>query len=111
MSTTERGIRLRIYVGEDDHWHDRSLSDAIVHEARRCGLAGATVARGVMGFGAHNVVHEAHLFSKTHERPVVIEIVDTQEKIDAFLPVLDTMLDEGLVTTSEVEIVRFSAEA
>jgi PII-like signaling protein len=101
------GRRVRIYIGESDQWHGTSLYIAIVQEARRRGLAGATVARGIMGFGAHSRVHAPHVFSLSQDRPIVIEIVDSDEKVRAFLPVLDEMIEEGMITTSEVEIVSY----
>lgn len=107
LKTEERGVAVRIYVGESDRWHGRSLYVAIVQEARKRGLAGATVARGIMGYGGHSVVHETHLFSLSQDRPIVIEIVDTAEKVHAFLPVLDGMIGEGLITTAEVEVVTY----
>src|SRR5579883_1596757 len=73
------GRRVRIYIGESDQWRGRPLYAAIVQEARKQGLAGATVARGVMGFGAHSAIHEPHLFKLSSDLPVVIEIVDTDE--------------------------------
>jgi PII-like signaling protein len=109
MKNEGPGRRVRIYLGESDRWHGKSLYMAIVQEARKRGLAGATVARGIMGFGAHSVVHESHLFSLSQDRPIVIEIVDTDEKIREFLPVLDGMIDEGMITTSDVEIISYSA--
>lgn len=102
------GRRIRIYVGESDQWHGRTLYSAIVQEARKRGMAGATVARGVMGFAGAGEVHEPHLFRLSAELPVVIEIVDAAEKIQAFLPCLDEMVEEGMVTISDVEIVRYS---
>ncbi len=103
------GRRVRIYIGESDQWRGRPLYAAIVQEARKQGLAGATVARGVMGFGAHSAIHEPHLFKLSSDLPVVIEIVDTDEKVRAFLPRLDEMVQEGMITTSEVEIISYKA--
>ena len=85
------GRRVRIYIGENDQWHGRPLYTAIVQEARKRGMAGATVARGIMGYGAHSAIHEPHLFSLSHDLPVVVEIVDTDEKVRQFLPRLDTL--------------------
>ena len=107
MKHLERGQRLRIYIGEGDQWRGKVLYAAIVQEARKRGLAGATVARGVMGYGAQSAVHEAHLFEAHAQLPVVVEIVDTAEKVAAFLPCLDEMVQEGLITTSDVSIVRY----
>ena len=102
------GRRVRIYIGASDQWHGKPLYAAIVQEARRRGMAGATVARGIMGYGAHSAIHEPHLFQLSGDLPVVIEIVDTDEKIRAFFPCLDEMVKEGMITTSEVEIIKYS---
>jgi PII-like signaling protein len=102
------GRRVRIYIGASDKWHGKPLYAAIVQEARKRGLAGATVARGIMGYGAHNAIHEPHLFSLSNDLPVVIEIVDSDEKVQAFFPRLDEMVKEGMITTSEVEIIEYS---
>jgi PII-like signaling protein len=105
MKRETQGRRVRIYVAESDQWHGRTLYAAIVQEARKRGLA--TVARGVMGYGASAAIHEPHLFQLSNDLPVVIEIIDSEEKIAAFLPYLDDMVQEGLVTTSAVEILRY----
>jgi PII-like signaling protein len=102
------GRRVRIYIGASDQWHGKSLYAAIVQEARKHGLAGATVARGIMGYGAHSAIHEQHLFQLSSDLPVVIEIVDSDEKVRAFFPRLDEMVQEGMITTSEVEIITYS---
>jgi PII-like signaling protein len=104
------GRRVRIYIGESDQWHGRPLYAVIVQEARKRGLAGATVARGIMGYGAGSVIHEPHLFRLSNDLPVVIEIVDTDEKVRAFLPCLDDLVREGMITTSEVEIIAYKAD-
>ena len=109
MKTQEPGRRVRIYIGESDQWHGRPLYTAIVQEARKRGLAGATVARGIMGYGARSAIHEPHLFRLSSDLPVVIELVDTPEKIQDYLPCLDEMVHEGLITTSEVEIIAYRA--
>ena len=102
------GRRVRIYIGASDQWHGKPLYAAIVREARRRGMAGATVARGIMGYGAHSAIHEPHLFRLSGDLPVVIEIVDSDEKVRAFFPCLDEMVKEGMITTSEVEIIKYS---
>lgn len=107
MRQETSGRRIRVYLKESDQWHGKPLYSAIVQEARRQGLAGATVVRGIMGYGGHSVIHEPHLFRLTTDLPVVVEIVDTDEKVRAFLPTLDGMVEEGLVTTSEVGILRY----
>ncbi len=98
---------LRIFVGESDRHGGRPLYEAIVLEAKRQGLAGATVFKGFMGFGAHSRIHTAKVLQLSEDLPVMIEIVDTEEKIRAFLPVLEGMVKEGLVTLERVEVIRY----
>jgi PII-like signaling protein len=98
---------LRIFIGESDKWQGRPLHEAIVLEAKRQGLAGATVFKGVMGFGAHSRIHSAKVLQLSEDLPLMIEIVDSEEKIRAFLPLLDTMVREGLVTLERVEVIRY----
>ncbi|MER3443554.1 MAG: hypothetical protein C4333_05300 [Meiothermus sp.] len=98
---------LRIFIGESDKWQGRPLYEAIVLEAKQHGLAGATVFKGVMGFGAHSRIHSAKLLQLSEDLPLMIEIVDSDEKIRAFLPVLDAMVREGLVTLERVEVIRY----
>lgn len=110
MKSQGPGRRMRIYIGESDQWHGKTLYVCLVQEARKRGLAGATVARGIMGYGAGSVIHEPHAFRLSNDLPVVVEIVDSAEKIGDFLPVLDEMILEGMVTLSDVEIVTFKNE-
>jgi len=98
---------LRIFVGESDRYGGRPLYEALVLEARRRGLAGATVFKGFMGYGAHSRIHTAKVLQLSEDLPVMVEIVDTEEKIRAFLPVLDEMVREGLVTLEKVEVIRY----
>lgn len=98
---------LRIYIGEDDKHHGRPLSEVIVEAARRQGLAGATVLRGLAGFGANSVVHTSKILRLSADLPLVIEIVDTLEKIQDFLPVLHGMIAEGLVTLETVRVFAY----
>lgn len=109
MKVPENGVLLRIFIGESDKepGRDRPLYEAIVRRAREAHLAGATVLRGPMGFGRHSRVHTAKLLELSTDLPVVIEIVDAQEKIDAFLPTVDELVTEGLVTLEAVRIVRY----
>ena len=95
---------LRVFIGESDHYHGRPLYEAIVHEARSRGMAGATVLRGLMGFGAHSRMHTAKVLRLSQDLPIIIEIVDTPEKIQAFLPVIDGAIDEGIATVEDVHI-------
>jgi PII-like signaling protein len=101
------GRRLRIYIDANDQWRGGPLYAAIVQEARKHGMAGATVARGIMGYGVHRAIHEAHVLQLSNNLPVVIEIVDTEEKVQSFLPCLDTMIQEGLITLSNVEVITY----
>lgn len=109
MKQPENGVLLRIFIGESDRDPDgdRPLYEAIVRRAREAQLAGATVLRGPMGFGRHSRVHAAKLLELSTDLPIVIEIVDSEEKIEAFLPVVDQLVTEGLVTLEAVRIVRY----
>ncbi|REK09851.1 MAG: DUF190 domain-containing protein [Planctomycetota bacterium] len=98
---------LRIFVGESDKYHGRPLYQAIVEDARERGLAGATVMRGTLGFGAHSRIHSAKVLRLSEDLPMVIEIVDTPEQIEAFLPNLDEMIGEGLVTLEKVQVITY----
>jgi PII-like signaling protein len=104
-----QGTLLRIFVGEQDRWHGRPLHEALVLKAREMGLAGATVVRGIEGFGAHSRLHTAKVLRLSEDLPMVIEIVDREERVRAFLPVCDEMVGDGLVTLEPVEILRYSA--
>lgn len=98
---------LRIFLGEADHWGGRPLFEAVVTEARTAGLAGATVLRGPLGFGRSSRLHSSKILALSEDLPVVVEIVDTPERIDAFLPRLDTLLEgRGLVTLEKVQVLR-----
>jgi PII-like signaling protein len=105
------GKLLRIIVGEADRWHGRPLYEAIVEAARERGLAGATVWKGTMGFGAHSRLHTAKILRLSEDLPVVIEIVDAPEKIDGFLPDIDEMVAEGLVTVERAEVILYRGPA
>ena len=109
MKLDGEGSLLRIYLGEQDKWHHTPLYEAIVLEARKRGLAGATVFRGPMGFGAHSHMHTAKILRLSEDLPVLIEIVDKEDKINAFLPALDEMLGDGLVTLEKVRILTYRA--
>jgi PII-like signaling protein len=98
---------LRIFIGESDTHKGRPLYEVLVEEARRRGLAGATVLRGTLGFGASSRIHTAHILRLSEDLPMVVEIVDTPEKIGAFLPDLDALIDEGLVTLERVRVILY----
>lgn len=104
MILPKDGQLLRIFIGESDRHEGRPLHEWIVLQAQQHGLAGATVLRGMEGFGAHSRLHTAKILAITSELPVVVEIVDTKEKIEAFLPIIDDAIEEGLVTLEKVEI-------
>lgn len=99
--------RLTIFIGEADRWHHKPLYTEIVHRAHRDGLAGASVLRGIEGFGASSLIHTARLLSMSDDLPVAIIIVDAAERIDDFLPQLDELITEGLVILDDVEVVRY----
>ncbi len=107
MSIPTDGKLLRIFVGEADHWDGRPLYEAIVLEARRRGLAGATVIKGFMGYGAHSRIHTAKLLELSHDLPVVIEIVDAADKIEAFVPAVEQMMGDGLITLERAEVLVY----
>ena len=107
MTLPSTGQILRIYIGESDRWHHQPLHEAIVCKAREAGLAGATVFRGAMGFGASSRMHTAKILRLSMDLPVLIEIVETPEKIAAFLPALDEMVTEGLITIEEIRIHKY----
>jgi PII-like signaling protein len=101
------GVLLRIHVGESDRFDGKPLYRAIVDRARAEGLAGATVVRGIEGFGAHSHVHTSRILRLSENLPVVVEIVDRAERIEAFVPLLDRMVGEGLVTLEKVRVIAY----
>ncbi|GGV03826.1 UPF0166 protein [Streptomyces filipinensis] len=106
-SLSGRALRLTVYIGEDDTWHHKPLYSEIVHRAHTAGLAGASVFRGIEGFGASSRIHTSRLLSLSEDLPVAVVVVDTEERVRAFLPQLDELVDEGLVTLEECEVVRY----
>ncbi len=109
MKPMSKGALLRIFVGESDRWEHRPLYEAIVIKAREAHLAGATVLHGRMGFGASSKLHTAKILRLSEDLPIVIEIVDHREKIEKFLPTLEEMVKEGLVTLENVDVVWYRA--
>src|SRR5207244_7347648 len=101
------GKLVRIYIGEADNWHGQALYNAIVERARKEGLAGATVTRGIEGFGANSRIHTASILRLSEDLPIKIEIVDLVDRIARFLPLLDDMVTEGLITVQDCEIVKY----
>ena len=111
MKLPEEGMLLRIFVGETDHYKGKALYEQIVLKARELNLAGATVLRGIMGFGADSRMHTAKLLRLSEDLPVVIEIVDTEEKLNTILPFLDEVVTEGLITLERVKVIKYRHSA
>jgi uncharacterized protein len=109
MTIPEDGYLLRIFVGESDRYGHHPLYEAIVLKAREHGLAGATVLRGLMGFGKHSILHTAKILRLSEDLPMVIEIVDSREKVDEFLPLLSEMIKDGMVTLERVRVLQYKA--
>jgi PII-like signaling protein len=107
MKLSEEGQLLRVFVGESDTWNGEPLYKAIVMKARELGVAGATVLKGPMGYGANSRVHTNKLLELSTDLPIVIEIVDTSEKIQELLPFLDQAVDEGMITIEAVRVLRY----
>ncbi|MGW7543792.1 DUF190 domain-containing protein [Streptomyces sp. NPDC054770] len=104
---TGRALRPTVYIGEDDTWHHKPLYTEIVHRAHTAGLAGAGVFRGIEGFGASSRIHTSRLLSLSEDLPVAVVVVDTEERVRAFLPQLDELVTEGLVTLDDCEVIRY----
>jgi len=105
------GLLARIYIGESDTWHGKPLYEAIVHLLRDRGLAGATVIRGIEGFGAKHHLHTTRILALTLDLPVLIEVVDQEDRLRAILPEIDAMVGEGLITLEKVEVIAYRAQA
>ena len=110
MQIPQAALLLRIFLGESDRWEHKPLYEAIVLAAREAHLAGATVLRGPMGFGKSSRLHTAKILRLSMDLPLVIEIVDSEEKIQAFLPMLDQMMKGGLVTLEKVRVIHYRAD-
>ncbi len=110
MKIEGEGQLLRIFIGESDSFEGKPLHDAIVRRAREAGLAGATVLRGLEGFGAHSRIHTAKILRLSEDLPLVVEIVDKPERIQTFLPLLDEMVTEGMITLEKVHIIAYRHE-
>ena len=109
MKIPTEGKLLRIFIGEQDKWEGRPLYEAIVMIARKDGMAGATVLKGIMGFGRKSHLHTATLFRLSEDLPMIIEIVDSEEKITRFIPHLDEMVRDGLVTLERAHVIMYRA--
>lgn len=110
MKLPEEGYLLRIFIGESDKWHGKPLYEAIVMKARELHMAGATVLRGPMGFGAKSRLHTTKILRLSEDLAIIIEIVDKQERIDALLPHIDEMVKDGLVTLEPVRVIHYRAD-
>ncbi|MET7729947.1 DUF190 domain-containing protein [Streptomyces sp. NPDC005402] len=104
---TGNALRLTVYIGENDTWHHKPLYSEIVHRAHASGLAGASVFRGIEGFGASSLIHTSRLLSLSEDLPVAVVIVDTETRVREFLPQLDELVTEGLVTLDDCEVIRY----
>jgi PII-like signaling protein len=111
MKIPHEAVLLRIFIGESDRWEHKPLHEAIVLKARELHLAGATVLRGAVGFGKSSRLHTAKILRLSMDLPLVIEIVDGEEKINAFLPELNKMIGGGLVTLEKVKVIEYRDEA
>ena len=107
MKLPEKGLLLRIFIGESDRCEGHPLYEAIVNEARRLNMAGATVLKGVMGFGASSRIHTTKVLRLSEDLPMVIEIIDKKERVNLLMPFLDTHVKEGLITLEEVRVIKY----
>jgi len=107
MKLPEKGKLLRIYIGESDTYNGKPLYEQIVLKARELNMAGATVIKGIMGFGADSHLHSSKILRISEDLPILIEIVDTKDKIDLLMPFLDESVEEGLITLNEVNVIKY----
>jgi uncharacterized protein len=110
MQIPRDAVLLRVFIGESDRHHGHPLHEAIVLKARELHMAGATVLRGPMGYGKSSRLHSTKLLRLSEDLPIVIEIVDSQEQVDKFLPVLDEMIGSGLVTVEKVQVLQYGGD-
>jgi uncharacterized protein len=111
MKLEGQACRLTVFIGEEDAYNHKPLATEIVHRAQLAGIAGATVLRGVEGFGASNHVHTTRILSLSNDLPIIVVIVDEAERIDAFIPQLDELITEGLVIRDDVEVIKYVGRA
>jgi PII-like signaling protein len=103
-----KAMIMRIYIGENDKWNGKPLYEAIVHGLRAHDIAGVTVYRGILGYGANRRIHKDAALSLSHDRPILLSIVDAEEKLQAFIPILDQMVQQGLVVLSNVDVIKYT---
>jgi hypothetical protein len=99
---------MRIFIGENDKWHDKPLHKALVESMRANDIAGVTVNPGILGYGANRRIHKDTTLHLSHDRPMMLSVVDTEEKLRAFFPILDSMVQQGLVVLSDVDVVKYT---
>ena len=107
MKLEGKAKMLRIHLGEDDKWKDKPLYRAIVEKCRELDIAGATVFRGVEGYGASTLIHRSHMLSFSSDLPIMVSVIDSEEKVQKLIPYLDEMVDQGLIAMSEVEVIKY----
>ncbi len=107
MKLEGKAKMLRIYFGENDQWQGRPLYEAIVERCRKLDIAGATVYRGIEGYGASTIIRRSHMLRFSSDAPILVQIIDTEENIKRLIPVLDEMVAEGLIATSDVEVIKY----
>jgi len=107
MKLEGKAKMLRIHFGEDDQWHGKPLYEAIVERCRKLDIAGATVYRGIEGYGASTMIRRSHLLHFSSDAPILVQIIDTAENIQRLLPALDEMVQEGLIAMSDVEVIKY----
>jgi len=108
---TGEQVLVRVFIGESDKWHHRSLTTALIERLREENFAGATVFHGVAGFGAHSVLHTAKIMRLSEDLPILIEIVDSEDRMELLTRILDEMITEGLVTMEKVRVLKYGARA
>ncbi|MFZ0287427.1 MAG: DUF190 domain-containing protein [Terriglobales bacterium] len=108
LKTESRAKLMRIFFGENDKWHGKPLQKALVEALRANDIAGVTVYRGILGYGANRRVHKDKALSLSHDRPIMLAVIDTAEKLAAFTPILDQMLQQGLVVVSDVDVIKYT---
>jgi len=108
LKSESKAKLMRIYIGENDKWNDKPLYEAIVGGLRAHDIAGVTVYRGILGYGANRRIHKDAALSLSHDRPILLSIVDTEEKLKGFMPILDQMVQQGLVVLSDVDVIKYT---
>ncbi|HWO02459.1 MAG TPA: DUF190 domain-containing protein [Blastocatellia bacterium] len=109
MQIPEEAQLLRIFIGESDKWKGLPLYEAIILKAREMGIAGATMLRGLMGYGANSRIHTAKILRLSEDLPIVVELVDGREKMSVLLPVIQEMVGDGLITLEDVRVLQYSS--